>query len=66
MSAKSESIEDKMNHLRELVAWFESDDFALEEASQKFELAAKLAKEIEDDLDKLKNNVNQLKQSFEA
>ncbi len=66
MSAKSETIEQKMARLRELVAWFESDDFALEDASKKFNDAAALAKEIEHDLDELKNNVNVLKQSFDS
>jgi len=66
MSAKNETIEQKMARLRELVAWFESDDFVLEEASTKFQTAADLAKEIEHDLNELKNNVNVLKQSFEA
>lgn len=55
-----------MARLRELVAWFESDDFALEDASKKFNDAAALAKEIEHDLDELKNNVNVLKQSFDS
>lgn len=66
MSAKSETVEQKMTKLRELVAWFESDDFILEEASEKFKVAAKLAKEIEHDLSELQNNVNVLKQSFDS
>ena len=60
------TIEDKMNKLRELVSWFESDDFQLEKASLKFEEAAKLASEIEEDLTKLKNTVSVLKQSFDS
>lgn len=66
MSVKNDGIEQKMTHLRELVEWFESDDFVLEAASEKFSEAAKLAKEIEADLAELKNNVNVLKQSFDA
>lgn len=67
MSAKSsDSIEQKMTKLRELVAWFESDEFVLEAASEKFKEAAALAKEIEHDLSELKNNVNVLKQSFDT
>ena len=65
MSANSKGIEEKMQQLRGLVAWFESDDFILEQASSKFEEATKLAGEIEHDLAALKNTVTVLKQSFE-
>ena len=54
-----------MNELRAMVAWFETDEFQIEQASAKFEEAAKLAKEIEKDLGELKNTVTVLKQSFE-
>ena len=65
MSAKNKSIEEKMNQLRELVTWFESDEFVLEQASDKFKAAATLAKEIEHDLTKLKNDITVVKKSFE-
>ncbi len=65
MSSKSNSIEDKMIKLRELVAWFEGDDFTLEDATKTFEQATTLAHEIEHDLKDMKNTVTELKQSFE-
>lgn len=65
MSEKKASVEAKMGRLREIVAWFESDDFVIEQASAKFEAAATLAAEIEHDLSQLKNTVSVLKQSFE-
>ncbi|HRJ06554.1 MAG TPA: exodeoxyribonuclease VII small subunit [Candidatus Saccharibacteria bacterium] len=65
MSEKSKTIEDKMNELRAMVAWFENDDFAIEQAGAKFEAAAKLAKDIEKDLSEMKSTVNVLKKSFE-
>jgi len=65
MSEKSKTIEDKMNELRAMVAWFENDDFAIEQAGAKFEAAAKLAKDIEKDLSEMKSTVNFLKKSFE-
>lgn len=65
MSAKNKTIEEKMNELRVAAAWFESDEFSLTHASEKFESAAKLAKEIEHDLSEMENTVNVLKQSFE-
>lgn len=65
MSEKNKTVEEKMMQLREMVVWFESDDFVLEQASEKFQAAATLAKEIEKDLSELKNTVTVLKQSFE-
>lgn len=65
MSAKNKTIEEKMNELRTLAAWFESDEFSLTHASEKFEQAAKLAREIEHDLSEMENTVTVLKKSFE-
>lgn len=65
MSEKNKTVEEKMMQLREMVAWFEGDDFVLEQASEKFQAAATLANEIEKDLSELKNTVTVLKQSFE-
>ena len=60
------NINQKMQALRELVAWFESDDFSLEEASEKFEAASKLASEIESELTGVKNTIAVLKEKFDA
>lgn len=65
MSGKPKTIEEKMNELREMTAWFESDEFSLTHAAEKFEAAAKLAREIEHDLSEMENTVNVLKKSFE-
>ena len=65
MSDKSKTVEEKMSELREAAAWFESDDFSLTLASEKFKLATKLAGEIEHDLKNLENQITVLKQSFE-
>lgn len=65
MSAKNKTLEEKMNELRTLAAWFESDEFSLTHASEKFEQAAKLAREIEHDLSEMENTVTVLKKSFE-
>lgn len=65
MSSKNKTIEDKMNDLRAAAAWFESEEFTLNEAAAKFEAAAKLAREIEHDLAEMENTVTVLKKSFE-
>lgn len=54
-----------MNDLRELATWFESDDFTLNQATEKFKQAAALAKEIDKELHTLKNDIDVLKKSFE-
>lgn len=66
MSEKSSTtVSKKLAHLGELVAWFESDEFSLEEAVERFKEAQKLADEIEDNLAKLKNEIVVLKKKFD-
>ncbi|MET0980169.1 MAG: hypothetical protein ABWX90_02855 [Candidatus Saccharimonadales bacterium] len=65
MSAKNNSsISEKTIKLNELVAWFDSDDFELEAALDKFAEAQKLASEIESDLLAMKNNITVIKKNF--
>lgn len=63
---KNKTIQDKMSELSELVAWFDSDDFTLEAALDKFKVAEKLAEEIEHDLSSLKNDIQIVKQKFDS
>lgn len=66
MSHKNnEGVSKKMAKLSELVAWFESDNFAIEEAVERYKEAEKLADEIENDLTDLKNEIVVLKQRFD-
>lgn len=58
------SVSEKMTQLSELVAWFDSDEFELEQALDKFNEAEKLAAEIESDLSSLKNNIDIIKTKF--
>jgi len=64
MSTKSKTVSEKIASLNELVAWFESDQFVLEEAIEKFKQAEVLAKEIESDLLELKHTITVLKKDF--
>jgi exonuclease VII small subunit len=65
MSDKSKtSIAEKTIQLNELVAWFDGDEFELEQAIDKFAEAEKLATEIEADLTAMKNNITVLKKKF--
>lgn len=64
MSKGSKTITEKLAELGELTAWFESDEFTLEAALDKFAEAEKLAKEIDDNLAELKNKITVLKTDF--
>jgi exodeoxyribonuclease VII small subunit len=65
MSAKNNpSIAEKTAKLNELIAWFDSDEFELEKALDRYSEAEKLAKEIEQDLLALKNNIQVVKDRF--
>ena len=58
------SIADRLTQLNQLVAWFESDDFTIEEALDKFAEAEKLAKTIDEELSVFKNKITVLKKDF--
>lgn len=64
MSKQEKSLNEKLKELDKKVEWFYSDDFELEEAVKKYKEAAELAKEIEDDLKKLKNEIEILAEDF--
>lgn len=65
MSKQSSTVQAKLAMLNEKVAWFDSDEFELEQAIDKFSEAEKLAEEIEADLTDLKNEITVLKQKFD-
>lgn len=58
------SIQVKLQQLDELVAWFQGDDFELEQATSKLQDAKRLADEIEHDLDAVENEITIIKKSF--
>lgn len=66
MSSKNkESIQARMTKLDAMIEWFESDDFELEQALEKFKDAEKLAAEIEHDVMSLKNDITVVKDRFD-
>ena len=66
MSQKNDpSIEAELTELDQLVAWFESEDFTLEQAMANYEKAEALASRIETRLSELKNEVTVLKKKFD-
>ena len=66
MSKNDKTIQEKMNQLSELVAWFESDEFELAMAIEKYKTAETLAGDIEKDLSELKNEITVLKTKFDG
>ena len=60
----AQTISDKISELKTGVEWFYSDDFKLEDASEKYKALTTLAKEIEGDLDNLKNEIKIIEEDF--
>jgi len=57
MTKNSMTIEDKIKQLEEQVSWFDSDDFKIEQAIEKYNQAKALAQDITKDIDEMKNEV---------
>lgn len=64
LMSEKKSINQKIEELDKKVEWFYSDEFKLEEATDKYKTAVKLAKEIEKDLNELKNEIEVLSEDF--
>ena len=58
------TISQKINQLDQAVEWFYGDDFELDKAKECYEKSIKLAKEIEQDLQNLKNEIEVLSEDF--
>ena len=65
MTKNNTTIQEKTAKLSELVAWFDSDEFVLEAALDRFKEAEKLAADIEQDLSSLKNEIEIVKRNFD-
>ena len=66
MSEANKTVQEKLSELSELVMWFQSPAFKLEEAVDKFKQSEKLAEEIEKDLTKLKNDIKVVNKKFDT
>ena len=64
MTEEKLSLNQKIEKLDSEVEWFYSDDFKLEEATERYKGAVKLAKDIEGDLNNLKNEIEVLSEDF--
>ena len=66
MLEQNKTVQGKLSDLSELVTWFQSPAFKLEDAVDKFKQAETLAEEIEKDLTKLKNDIKVVKTKFDT
>ena len=64
MSESKKTIAKKLEELEALLAWFESDEVTVELALEKYEKALTLAKELEEQLESAKNQVEVIKKKF--
>ncbi|MDR0980145.1 MAG: exodeoxyribonuclease VII small subunit [Candidatus Nomurabacteria bacterium] len=58
--ASGSGITEKIKRLNELMAWFDSSEFSLEAAVDKYAEATKLAAEVEKALAELKNKISEI------
>lgn len=58
--AKAKTYKELRQELDEVLTWFEDDSMDVDEAIEKFQLAIKLTKELEDYLHNAKNTVKKL------
>ena len=57
-------LSDQLRELDELIAWFDQDDFDLDEALKKFDDGIALTEAIETRLAKLENKITVLRERF--
>lgn len=60
----AKNVSEKISDLKTGVDWFYSDDFKLEEAGERYKKLTDLAKEIENDLNEMKNEINVIAKDF--
>ncbi len=64
MTENKKTLNQKIAELDGQVEWFYSDDFKLEQATDNYKKALELAKDIEEDLKNLKNEIEVLSEDF--
>lgn len=63
MSPKpTKSVEEKIKDLEAMIAWFDSDEFAIEASIDKYNQAKDLAQQIQQDIDQFTNEINVINQ----
>ncbi|RYF29053.1 MAG: hypothetical protein EOO17_02935 [Chloroflexi bacterium] len=65
MTKSDQTIQQKTDQLDGIVAWFNSEDFTLEQALDKFKQAEVIAEDVQKDLQSLKNGIHVIQQRFD-
>ena len=60
--SETKSLNQKFEELEKAKEWFYSDDFSLDKAAEKYKMAIGLAKELQEDLSKLQNEIRKRKE----
>lgn len=60
------TIKQLRTELQDILAWFEGEDFSLDEASSKYKTAETIATRINEQLDKHENTITALKKRFDG
>ena len=62
--SEAKSLNQKFEELEKIKEWFYSDDFDLDKATEKYKKAIGLAKELQEDLSNLQNEIEILDKDF--
>lgn len=62
--SENKSLNQKIKELTDSTEWFYSDDFNLDEAVAKYKSAIKIAKNLQKELDDLKNEIEVISKDF--
>ncbi|MDO4759791.1 MAG: exodeoxyribonuclease VII small subunit [Candidatus Saccharibacteria bacterium] len=62
--SEAKTINQKIKDLDDKTGWFYSDEFTLDQSAKKYKEAIDLAKDIQKDLEGLKNEVEVLSEDF--
>ncbi len=58
--SKPKTIKQQIDELNNLLAWFEGDEFDLDQAIEKYQLAKEIVAEISQQIESLKNDLIQV------
>jgi exonuclease VII small subunit len=64
MSKNDKTISENITEFENLVAWFDADGFSIEESIEKYKQIEKLAATINQQLNKIKNDINIIKKAL--
>jgi len=62
---KTKTLQEKIQQLSDMVAFFDTDDFDIEQALEQYKAAEKLSEEIREQMVDVKNEITVLKERFD-